>query len=186
MRKKYCFFIAVLTVFLLFGCAHQDEGDDKTLEVTISPEDATCFDLVQTEVSEEELLAYLESWPSVTELNQKFPIECFRHAKDVPVWEELIWATYKTDQGWVLVYFHDDMGYSAYRTTKMESKTEALEQVKVGMSVDEVEALDPAGDYWFRHSNMAWVSYHYTEDGTEYYVAYDGYFNVIEKSHTLI
>lgn len=188
MRQKNSFVIVLATVLLLFcfGCSHQGEGDNKDAKVNTSPEDVSCFDLVQTEVSEEALLTYLETWPSVNELNQKFPIECFRHAKNVPVWEELIWATYKTEQGWMLVYFHDDMGYSAYRITKMESKTDALEQVEIGMSVDEVEALDPAGDYWFRYSNRAPVSFHYTEDGTEYYIAYDGYFNVIGISHVLI
>ncbi len=68
----------------------------------------------------------------------------------------------------------------------MKSSMEALGQVKIGMSVDEVEELDPAGDYWFRYSNQPWVSYHYMEDGTEYYIAYDGYFNVIEICKVLI
>lgn len=180
MEKK-CLYLIFLTVGLIlfcFGCVWQEEAED---EVTISPEDEICFNLVQTETSEENLLTFLQEKPTVSELDQKFPIECFRRVA-VPVMEkleELIWATYQTDKGWILVYFYDNFKYSgAYRTTQMESKTDDLKQVEIGMSVDEVEALDPMGDYWFKSSNKPPISYHYTEDGTEYYIVYDGYFNV--------
>lgn len=182
MVKKVwpCLFLTVGLFLSCLGCAQQGVANN---EVTISPEDAICFNLVQAKTSEEELLNFLEAYPTVNELNQKFPIECFRRAV-VPVKdksEELIWATYQTDKGWMLVYFYDNLKYSgAYRTTKMESKTEKLNQVEIGMSVNEVETLDPAGDYWFKSSNKPPISYHYTEDGIEYYIVYDGYFNVIE------
>lgn len=171
---------------LCIGCSELGKSVDETeYLVSVSPDNLTCFDLVKTEVSETEFLAFLDTNPNAAELNEKYPIECFRRFI-VPVWEEQIWATYRTEKNWILVYFYDNMEYDTYRSTKLESVTDSLEQVEVGMSVDEVETLDPAGDYWFRYSNMPWVSYHYTEDGVEYYIAYDGYFNVIEISKVLI
>lgn len=179
-------FLTSAMIFTCFGCREQRGGEDETtLSVTVSPEDTTCFDLVQNKVSEEDLLSFLDTSPSASELDQKFPIECFRRTT-VPVWGDQIWATYRTDQGWILVYFYDDMEYSTYRTTRLESKTENLEQVEIGMSVDEVEAIDPEGDYWFRYGNKPSVSYHYTEDGKEYYVVYNGFFYVAKIVYVLI
>ena len=189
-KKKVLLMFVLVLLLSCVGCHGHEEiretNEETIVEVTVSPDDDTCFNLVNNIVSETELLNFLDTWPNAKELNEKYPIECFRHGIDIPIWGELIWATYRTDKGWVLVYFHEDMEYNAYRSTQMESKTKALDKVKVGMSVDEVEELDPAGDYWFRYSNMRWVSYHYTEEGTEYFIAYDGYFNVTEIGQVLI
>lgn len=188
MRQNRWLSLIIVLAVLLSCSACREQGvldEETTQEITPSPENVSCFDLVQNVVSEAELVAFLDTWPSAYELNQRYPIECFRRT-EVPVWGEQIWATYRTDLGWTIVYFSDKMKYSSYNSFQMESKTEALEQVKIGMSVDEVEALDPAGDYWFRYSNQPWVSYHYMEDGTEYYIAYDSSFHVVEICNILI
>ena len=144
-QNRWLTLILVLAVLLSFAaCREQGAADEETTqEVTVSPDDINCFDLVQKKVSEADLHDFLDTHPTVEELNQRFPIECFRYTT-VPVWEDLTWATYQTDQGWTLVYFSKKGIHNFFVTTKMESKTEALEQVKIGMSVDEVEELDPA------------------------------------------
>lgn len=182
MRQKCLLLIwtAICMAILCIGCGKQSGLNDETTPlVTVSPDNLACFDLIHNEVSEKELHAFLDSWPSLVALNEKFPIECFRYST-VPVWEYLIWATYRTDAGWTIVYFDDEMNYSSYSAIQMQSKAELLEQVTVGMPVEEVEALDPAGDYGFKYSNKKWVSYHYTEDGKEYFIAYDSSFKVTE------
>lgn len=186
-QNRWLTLILVLAVLLSCAACREQGAADKetTQEVTVSPDDINCFDLVQKKVSEADLHDFLDTHPTVEELNQRFPIECFRYPT-VPVWGHLCWATYNTDNGWTIIYFSEKMNYSSHKTIQMNSLVESLEQVEIGLSVDEVEKLDPVGDYWFKYSNKPWVSFHYTEDGMEYFVVYDSSFHVIEICSVLI
>lgn len=164
-KKRTVIAILILAVCCVVGCASQKEGENvnngQTQNVT---------ELIEHVYSDTELNEIWEFKGSLSELNEKYPIECLRESETVKS------AVYLSDHDIVFVYFDRDGNQSA-RSEKysLHHTSEEFRTIQIGDTLDDVREFDPEGSYLFLHTgvNLPRTSTHCTTDGYLVTIAYD-------------
>ena len=157
--------MAVL-VFLNYSCA---KGESK-VKIEISPSDKSLVDLTSTTYDMQELSNIIGFNGSMSELNDKYPIECLRKDGD-------IYRVSYLGQDCIAVLQFDSLGNAIvgniHTAQLLRSDFDGLVE---GRSLDDVMQLDPNGDYAFLYTgrnDVPKVSSHYTKDGYRITNGYD-------------
>lgn len=160
---------AIVLVLFLFYLSACNKGGN--LLSTIQDE-RSCIDIVKSTISFEQLKAVTASTPTIEEFNKVIPLECLRE------YNLMYRAPIKTEKGWTLIVFDKDRKFANMKEihwSKNFDKSEFMEQLKVGLTLAEVQQFDPDGDYTFLY--VSWTdypqkSYHYSSDGFEIIISY--------------
>ncbi len=211
MYKKYVAILAgALCLALMSGCVGRQGGDpsmDSTEGMqyfpfvlnypkeTLSQEQEAalpicstvdkCIDYVKQTIPYDELSELLESKPTLEELNARIPLEFVRKL------ETSYKAVVKTDQGWVQVFFEQDGTF--FDSVEMGELKGVLKddllRIPIGVSVKQVQKIDPDGDYDFMFTSWSGypqTSHHYTSDGYAFSIDYNDAYEVVGISYCLI
>lgn len=157
------------------------ELDGKELRfVPISLEwDQNVMELLTHVYSDDELTEISQFKGTLTELGQKYPIECLREVGS----GSMLYAVYRSESNVTLLYF-DRNGNLLGRADRghMAHSSEEFKALRVGDTLDDVMAFDPDGSYLWLYTGIQPppVSMHYTTDGCIISIEYDNE-NVITK-----
>lgn len=166
--------LIVLVLFALSGCAGRTKGplsNQSIMELTTRVYDA------------EELDNIVKFNGSVTELDAQYPIECFRKAG------EIYRAAY-LGEGCVAVFVFDRDGRKILsRVYTTDQSKQDFEKIQKGCRLEEVQALDPKGEYLFLETgrnDFPRRSLHCTKDGYFITIEYDASSTVVAVDRDLI
>lgn len=166
--------LLIETVMLLLICSCARENSNHKIQ--ISPLDKSLLDLASQVYDEAQLLDIANFSGSLHELNTKYPIDCIRKSNE-------FYRVSYLGTGSITTILFDKYGNkllsSVHDISLLKSDFDA---VLVGQSLDEIQKIDPNGEYLFLYtgSNDApAISSHYTNDGYLVSIEYD-------KSNTVI
>ncbi len=166
LTKYYSLILIIVMLFALCSCTK----GERDLNIDISPTDKSIVDLASKIYDETELLELTEFNGSLSDLNNKYPIECLRENNG-------IYRVSYLGDGSIAIFLFDGSGNrilgSVYSTQLLKSDFDGL--VK-GQSLDDVRVVDPNGEYLFLYTgrnDTPKVSSHYTKDGYLITIEYD-------------
>ena len=176
MKRRFkIVFIFCVILCLISGCRTSKE-DAQTLHFVDEKEN--CMDIVKQSVSHKILMNAVDEKLSLKDMSKKIPLEFIREI------DNNYRSIVKTEQGWVLLFFDSDGTFLRIQelgALNSTSKDDFLE-VTVGMSVYDIQEIDPKGNYNFMYASWSEyprMSFHYTSDGYEIIVSYNSRYNVI-------
>lgn len=166
-RRKYLVLMCVVFLFTIFSACSYYEG--------------TAMSYLESDVNSLELAVYIGNYDdlcvlisrglSVDELNEQIG---FGSIKTESYGYR---TTVNSDKGFVLIYFDTNqisIGHKLIQFSGQEFQAN-VESVECGMSVADIQKLDPDGDYTFLLSSWSQypkVSYHFFENGLAYEIYY--------------
>ncbi|MBQ4283928.1 MAG: hypothetical protein IJB96_08390 [Lachnospira sp.] len=172
MKKVTCIVIVFMSAVLFCACTYAGNGTEQSVSAKgqfkykdmVSPNEKMVDQLVTKTYSDEELDKIANfRMSSLEEVNEAYPIECFR-TFDYDFYE----AVYVGQKRVVKVGF-DKTGLCCYGAKyELKNTKKDFENLKIGDKLATVTELDPGGDYPFLYSNLSETSSHCTTDG--YYV----------------
>lgn len=176
---KSFFIIAVILLCLLCSCT--TGGND--LKVKISPSDESLIQLASKIYEDPQLVEITQFNGVMNELNIRFPIECLRE------YNGNYRVAYLGIEKIAILTF-DDSGNkilgNIYKVEKLKSDFEGLIR---GQSLEEVQKIDPHGEYLFLYTgrnDTPKISSHYTKDGYLITIEYDDSSVIIDITQELI
>ncbi len=171
--------IVILSLFLLYSCLK----GEVYLNFEISSQDKSLIDLSSKMYSQSQLIEIVAYNGSITDLNNKYPIECIRNDNGT------YRVAYLGDEDIAMLYF-DTSGNKVlgkiYHAHMLKCDFDGLLE---GQSIEFVRNIDPDGDYLFLYTgrnDSPKVSYHCTKDGYFITIEYDDKNNITSWKMELI
>lgn len=162
------FILIIVVIPLCFLCSCTKRGIN--LDITLSSTDKNVTDL-SSEIYEESQLLEIEKFDgSIDELGAKYPIECIREIDDS-------YRVVYLGVDKVAVLWFDNSGKKIMgKVYSSKLSNNDFNDLKEGMSVQDVQNVDPNGEYLFLYTgrnDTPRVSYHCTKDGYLISIEYD-------------
>lgn len=179
MKRYKLLYVIIAVIFLLCACEKKDN-----MYLSLSDSNKNMADLITINYSDEQLNQIYTYDGTLTQLNSEFPIECLPR-KDK--FEYL--AVYRGAQKILLIHFDsngDKILSEIFNISKMSS---AFDNLTVGCSLDEVQKLDPSGNYIFLYTGRTdtpRISYHCTYDGYIIQIFYNDSYTVVGIEKNLL
>lgn len=172
-------FIIVSLMILACSCGQKDYSFKENL----SPIDKSIIDLSTKAYNAQELSDIIQFNGLVSELNQKYPIECLRSDG------EFYRVVYLGACEAAVIVFDEAGNKVLSNIYSAENHKSDFAELKEGQPLDFVKTIAPNGDYTFLHSGRNDVernSVHYTDDGYIVTVGYDNSNKIISINYDLI
>ena len=152
--------------------------------VRIIDSNISCIDIVKNIISYDMIRVSLRWDSSLTGFIKKINAECVKKI------ESGYYVPISTNRGWVIVFFDNNQRFLYVQPIKISEKMnkEQMDNIREGMSLEEVKMIDKEGDYSFTYTNWlqySKMSYHYLPDGHTYVISYDDEL-CINHIHTFI
>lgn len=179
VRFIECLVLLAGMLILLTGCARPK----RDLKIAVSPSDKSLIDLASGTYDETQLLELVGLQGSMDEIHAKYPMECVRKISDT------YRAAYLGDGSIAVLLFDasgDRLTGKIYSTRLLKSD---FDNVKQGIQLEEVRAIDPDGEYLFLYTgrnDVPKVSSHYTKDGYLITIEYDESNAVVSVEQELV
>lgn len=157
MRKIKYFLMIIMLISILSGCGN---GGSK---FEVSSQDKNAKELTTTVYSDSELSDIVSFAGSAEELNKEYPIECVRKT------DAGYRITYRGETDWAIITLDGSWEILNGNVCKMSRSKTYFDVFSAGVSVEDVQAIDPDGDY----SAATQKSVHYTSDGYLITIEYD-------------
>lgn len=172
--------LIILIVLLLVACILSFDSAKNKLEV--SPKDKTVFELVTKTYSYEQLKDIWMCADTITELNEKYSIECLRETNGE------YRAVYAGKNNYTALFFDIDGKMTGGWVYKISPKKSEFADIREGMTVSEVQEIDPFGWYMFLYSgsDLPKISMHFTQDGYLLTIKYDDSCKIVDIRVELI
>lgn len=162
-------FLLITTMLLLCALSSCSRGGSEFKTIISSP-DKNITELVSKKYTDSQLSDMIQLKLTANELNKQYPIECLRKVGGS------YRASYLGKDSIAIIYF-DDNGKQMFGKLYCLYLTRAdYNKLAVGQSLEEVQAIDPRGDYQFLYTggnNTPRTSNHYTKDGYLITIEYD-------------
>ncbi len=166
MRYLKILGILIVLICLLCSCV---EGESN-IEIKVADSNITLIDLVTVTYSKDELIDITQFNGNMYELNTKFPIECIRNSNNN------YRVSYLGDHTVAIITF-DNLGNKIAGTVySMQLSKSDFSSLTNGCSLNDVQKIDPFGEYLFLYTGRNDVprcSTHYTTDGYLISIMYD-------------
>lgn len=179
VRFIECLVLLAGMLILLTGCARPK----RDLTIAVSPSDKSLIDLASGTYDETQLLELVGLQGSMDEIHAKYPMECVRKISDT------YRAAYLGDGSIAVLLFDasgDRLTGKIYSTRLLKTD---FDNVKQGIQLEEVRAIDPDGEYLFLYTgrnDVPKVSSHYTKDGYLITIEYDESNAVVSVEQELV
>ena len=160
----------LLTGAVIAGCSPSPHAEKE--EISSGFLASSGFSKVKTVTDYDALYQAFQKEPTYEEWKTQFPVEYERYVNNSQA------ALYQTDKGWVLLKVKADGGIGTLEKISVSDEIceETLDQIEIGMTLEQVSEIDLEASYPFLYAS--WdkypkISYHYTKEGLRYTVFYD-------------
>ena len=177
--NKSLFIVAMLLLCVLSSCSR----GGSELKTIISSPDKNITELVSKKYTDSQLLDIIQLKLTMNELNKQYPIECLRK---VGVSYR---ASYLGKDSVAIIYFNDNGKQMFGKLYYLYLTRADYNKLAIGQSIEEVQAIDPHGDYQFLYTgsnNASRASNHYTKDGYLITIEYDESGTIVSITTSLI
>lgn len=174
--------VVLILLLLLTFCSCARNGDDK-MKYSISDTSRTLHTLITNTYTQEQLDEIEKISADFEVLNKKYPAQCVRK-------DETLYRVVYASENKLLILNYDMKGAIVLHkqvSPKVEKKD--LDQVKIGISVEDVQAIDETGEFYFLYTgntDTPKISTHYTTDGYLFRIYYDDSWNVLGVDVSII
>lgn len=164
--QKFRFLCVVIIMFLVLCSCMKGEK----MSFTVSDSNENIINLVTTIYSNDQLDEIKNNNNDIKQLALKYPIQCLRKK------DSYYQVIYRGDEKILISVFNIDGNKilsQIYNTSEVSSTFDVL---SVGYNIDEVQKVDPLGDYTFLYTgrnDVPHISYHYTNDGYIIQITYN-------------
>ena len=173
-------------IFLTLDGKRLENWLDRQLsKVPMIGEDENSLQYVHSQEYHKTVMAWAHIRPSLSALCQLVELDFIKETK-------FSYTTlFETEKGYVQFEFSKDGSFmfSQHITFSENVTQEDMDKIFLGMSLDEVEKIDPQGHYIFRYmgSNAPpYFSEHYLTSGIYYIIVYDENYNVINIGKSVL
>ncbi len=172
MRK---FFIIIICIVMIstISCEKRKEYAVKKVN-----QDMIIYNQLEKTYDYNEILNYLENNKNMKDFYEEYNVEYYK------IVMEMYYTVLKTNVGIVIITFNMQEIYNEIHCVVFsnESCEDSIENIRTGITLDEVRAIDPNGNYVSMLHNWTGypqISYHYFNNGKCFAIKYNN--NVVEK-----